>query len=43
MINWKRFERRRSWLNLRYYHGIHLDGQKNTKTSVRIAGLLAEI
>jgi hypothetical protein len=44
MINEKECGRKQSWLNLRYYSGICLEGlRKTTKTSVRIAGLHAEI
>jgi hypothetical protein len=33
MNNWKGCGRKRSWPNLRYYHGICLEGvRKNTKT-----------
>jgi hypothetical protein len=32
MMNWKGFERKRSWPNLRYYPGIYLEGtEKITK------------
>jgi hypothetical protein len=44
MMNWKGCEKRRSWPKLRYYQGIYLEGlRKIKKTSVRIAGLRAEI
>jgi hypothetical protein len=44
MVNWKIFGRKRSWSNLRHYPSIRLEGlRKTTNTSVKIAGLPAEI
>jgi hypothetical protein len=42
MINWKGIGRRKKWPNLRENPGIRLKGL-TTKTSVRIAGVWAEI
>jgi hypothetical protein len=44
MMNWKGYGRKQSWPNLRYFPNIFLEGlRKLQKTSVRIAGLWAEI
>jgi hypothetical protein len=44
MMNWKGCRRRRLWPDFRNYTGIFLEVlRKITKTSVRIAGLRAEI
>jgi hypothetical protein len=29
-MNWKEYKRKRSWNNLRYYHGIYLAGLRKT-------------
>jgi hypothetical protein len=43
-MNWKLFGKKRTWPNFRFYYGSWLEGLRNTtKTSVRIAGLRAEI
>jgi hypothetical protein len=42
-MNWKGSGRKRSWPNLRYYHGIFLEGQNKTTQIVRIAGLRVDI
>jgi hypothetical protein len=43
-MNWKECGRKRWWPNLRCYAGILVEGlRKPRKTSVRIAGLRAEI
>jgi hypothetical protein len=34
MINWKTSDRKRSWPNLRYYHGILLKGLWKTKKNL---------
>jgi hypothetical protein len=44
MMNWKGFRRKRKWPNFRILPQHSLEGtEENMKTSVRIAGLLAEI
>jgi hypothetical protein len=44
MMNWKECDRKPRWSNLRFLPSICLEGlRKSTKSSVRIAGLRAEI
>jgi hypothetical protein len=43
-MSWKGFGNKWSWPNLRYYPAICLEGlRKTSKTSIRIAGLQAEV
>jgi hypothetical protein len=42
-MNWKECGKKWSRINLKYYHGICLEGMRRTKTPVRTAGLQAEI
>jgi hypothetical protein len=43
-MNWKGYGSKWSWSNLRYYHGIYLEGPRKTwKTFIRVAVFWAEI
>jgi hypothetical protein len=42
-MNWKGFERKQSWHNLRYYQGIFMEKQRKTMRELTVAGAPAEI